>query len=111
MTRGQDEQILSIANASGFPFQLRVAELVESTSSDHGWRAIVQEHPWIDPETGKAGGFIDLVLAQHGSSVRLVVECKRTRGGQWVFLQPAPGGSSSKRVRSFATLNATCGRK
>ena len=100
MNTERDKQLLSITNASGFPFQLRVANLVETTSIQYGWRVLVREHPWNNPETGEAG-FIDMILAR--DHVRLVVECKRVQQGQWVFLLP-PAASHKTFARSFATL-------
>lgn len=108
MTTERDKQLLSITNASGFPFQLRVADLVETTSNQHGWRVLVREHPWTDPQTGEAG-FIDLVLGRDGDSVRLVVECKRVQDGQWVFLLPGAARLPTEHARSFFTLNAKNG--
>ena len=108
MSTERDKQLLSIANASGFPFQLRVEDLVKTTASRHGWKVLVREHPWADPETGQAG-FIDLVLAN--DPVRLVVECKRSQEGQWVFLLPAAEKASIERARSFTTVNQKNGVK
>jgi transposase len=110
MSKERDKELLKITNASGFPFQLRVADLVETTASQHGWRVLAREHPWTDPETGKAS-FIDLVLARDQDSVRLIVECKRAQEGQWVFLLPKAATASTERARGFATLNAKNGNK
>jgi hypothetical protein len=110
--RGRDKELLKTINASGFPFQLRVADLVERTASRHGWRVLVREHPWTDPETGKAS-FIDLVLARDRDSVRLVVECKRAQEGQWVFLPHTETETTAftQLARGFLTTNSLNGRK
>lgn len=76
---------LSIVNASGFPFQLQIVELVRSTHERHQWDVTSQEHSWRDGETPR---FIDIVLTQ--GRVHLVIECKRQRGGEWIFLVPDP---------------------
>lgn len=77
-------------NASGFPFQLRVEHEVVNTYDSHKWRPIARERRWINKDSG-AEGFIDLVLenANHFSNPRyMVIECKRVRGGSWIFLTP-----------------------
>jgi hypothetical protein len=109
MSKERDKELLKTTNSSGFPFQLRVADLVETTASRHGWRVLVREHPWTDPETSKAS-FIDLVLARDRDSVRLIVECKRAQDGQWVFLLPT-ATPPTELARGFVTFNAKNGRK
>jgi hypothetical protein len=83
MSKDFEKQSRSIADSSGFPLQLRIAQ-VANASED--WRVLVEEHPWSsdDPDSG---GFIDLVLEekQHGVQ-KMVVECKRIRDAIWVFL-------------------------
>lgn len=110
MSKEREKDPLKVVNASGFPFQLRVADLVEKTASRHGWRVLAREHPWTDPETGKAS-FIDLALARDRESVRLIVECKRAQEGQWIFLLPKTAPPSTERTRCLATFNAKNGRK
>jgi hypothetical protein len=83
-----DKQLLSIVNASGFPFQLRVQQVIRESQSQHMWGVISAEHRWAIPEENREG-FIDLVLEawpRRMMSVRMVLECKRVRGGCWVFL-------------------------
>lgn len=78
-------------NASGFPFQLRVENEVRASQQTHGWHPIAGEHQWVNPGSG-AGGFIDLILRREidpWTSWYMVIECKRTRGGRWVFLSQA----------------------
>ena len=50
MSKERDKELLKLTNASGFPFQLRVADLVETTASLHGWRVLARDHPWTDSE-------------------------------------------------------------
>jgi len=90
---------LSIANSSGFPFQIATAEQVRSWQTP--WNPELIEHPWRLEEIG-AGGYIDLVLqAGQWSSDRLVVECKRQRGdARWIFFQPS---EKTVDVRYLAT--------
>lgn len=102
----REKELASIANASGFLFQLRVAQLIRATS--YGWAVLVEEHPWKDPETGE-DGFIDLVIAR--DSLRLVLECKRVPEGAWIFLEREGTPAATQRTRGFVTLNSTDGRK
>jgi hypothetical protein len=84
-------------NASGFPFQLRVLHEVQATSGiRHKWTPLPQEHYWANPQSD-AEGFIDLILERQritGDDWYMVIECKRQRGGNWVFLTP---GEQRKR--------------
>lgn len=94
---GEFERAASIANSSGFPRQIRVAEIANSSSR---WRVLLEEHPWRSEE-GNKEGFLDLVLIKsdiHTSEV-MVIECKRVRQAEWVFLipNPEPGQGASQR--------------
>ena len=78
------ESLLNIVNSSGFLFQMRVAdELRKSKWKWCHWKIVAEEHRWTDEKSGEEG-FIDIVL-QAGVN-RLVVECKRVRDGNWIFL-------------------------
>jgi hypothetical protein len=81
------KQSASIANSSGFPLQIRIANVAESTK----WEVFLEEHPWNSDLTGNEG-FIDIVLINNNSI--MVIECKRVRDTKWVFLipekQPSP---------------------
>lgn len=80
-----DKALRRQINGSGFPLQIRVEEEVTTTSATHKWYITAHEHRWISSHTG-AEGFIDLILQK--DSWRMVIECKRTGGGAWVFLHP-----------------------
>lgn len=90
------ENLRKLVNSSGFPFQLRVAQEVASTQSSHRWEVIAQEYPWRDEITGREG-FIDSIIARPGAQ-RMVLESKRTRDADWVFLIPvgAVGGTGDR---------------
>jgi hypothetical protein len=106
MGRTREDQLLSVVNASGFPFQIRVAHLVRETAARRGWTVLVSEHPWTDEETGE-NGFIDVVLGRDDDySLRLVIECKRAKDSQWVFISPDTTAKSFELVRCFVTLNS-----
>lgn len=71
-------------NESGFPLQFGIEQLVYRAGA---WKTILSEHPWIDPLNSDEK-FIDLVLQQgQDYPVRLVVECKRARDTEWLFLR------------------------
>ncbi len=80
------ESLRKDVNKSGFPFQLKVADQINSAKPKHPWSVESSEHSWVDPESGSRG-FIDLVLAHETSNgLKLIVECKRPLGGRWIFL-------------------------
>src|SRR5258706_12141810 len=83
-----DEVSRSIVDSSGFAFQLAVERFVGAAESP--FTVLTTEHAWTHPRTGDSG-FADIVLADP-KGTRLVVECKRARGGRWVFLRPDERG-------------------
>ena len=93
---GKNNKLKELVNSSGFPFQLAVENEIQSISSQTQWKIITREHPWRNIND-EAEGFIDLVVG-HGA-VRLVLECKRPRGGLWVFLISDKRQESVKRFR------------
>lgn len=93
-----NDQLTSLVNASGYFFQLKVADEIRKSENRHGMRVLVPEHRWENSETGEEG-FIDLVL-RFGTHGKLVIECKRVRGdGQWVFLVPLSEDKFVHRVK------------
>jgi hypothetical protein len=92
---------LDMVNASGFLFQLRVAHEVQRTAGYHPWQVIAHEHRWEDPLSG-ADGYIDLVLGMTEAS-RIVVECKRVRDANWVFLTPTTSRSDTRKIQMLWT--------
>jgi hypothetical protein len=81
-----DTDLLKLVNASGFLFQLKVEQLISETSDSHGKSILAREHKWIDPRTGNEG-FIDLITTA-GTNGKIVIECKRVRDAEWIFLVP-----------------------
>lgn len=79
------DQMQSLLDSSGFPFQSAVTERIRATENDHKYWVYLSEHPWQD-EISSESGFIDLVI-EHGC-VRIVIECKRAKGGTWLFTVP-----------------------
>lgn len=80
--------LLSIVNASGFPFQIRVAAEILNRFKDHKW-VLENEERWWERED--ESGFADLVLRKekpwHEDAINyIVVECKRVTEAAWVFM-------------------------
>ena len=105
----RNEELGKLLNSSGFLFQLAVEHLV-SSNPDQPWRVISREHPWKDRNTA-AGGFIDLILAAGIGIVWMVCECKRTKGGEWIFLveRNTPSQVSTIRCSWIAGLAGCMG--
>lgn len=82
-----DRNLDKIINRSGFPLQLGLQHLIESSTSQHGWRVKFEEHSWSNLRDGQSG-FIDLVLEDRDRSTILVIECKRVLDQDWIFLCP-----------------------
>jgi len=87
----------TVANSSGFPLQIRLADITRSTTR---WEVYFEELPWQSPDKA-AQGFIDLVILDRNSELlTMVVECKRVRQTEWIFLIP----ETSSPLRSHAKL-------
>ncbi|MCJ7772377.1 MAG: hypothetical protein MUP22_04490 [Desulfobacterales bacterium] len=84
MTNDKNKKLGKLINSSGFLFQLAIQHLILK-SQKQPWKVIAREHPWKDKSTGE-GGFIDLILDTSLGLVFMVCECKRTRGGEWIFI-------------------------
>jgi hypothetical protein len=82
-------------NESGYPLQIALAHAVKARTNAHGWRVLYEEHAW--KYEGREG-FIDIVLEQEKLQVVLLVECKRPKDGEWVFLP----GAGDARLRRHA---------
>ena len=58
MSKNLSQQPITVANASGFPLQIGISNVVNKSSQ---WQVLLEEHPWCMDETGSEG-FIDLVV-------------------------------------------------
>jgi len=97
-----EEKLKNYVNSSGFPLQIRIEHLVNSTTSSHGWKVLYKEHSWRNADTQNSG-FIDLVLVdEHGTSI-MVIECKRVQNSSWIFLLPSERQASRKHVRAWVS--------
>lgn len=85
MSEPSIEKLSKIVNSSGFPLQIGLQHQIEANEHLHGWKFLSKEHPWRNDETNNSG-FIDLILEFNYQ--RLVIECKRVRDTQWIFLNP-----------------------
>jgi hypothetical protein len=81
-----NDNLLKIANDSGFPLQIAIQHQVEQASAGHGWSVRYAEHAWSN-SSQEQSGFIDLVLQNRDETAFLVVECKRVREATWLFLR------------------------
>lgn len=77
------EKIDRLLNASGFRFQLAIEDAVRKSDISGTWKVTGREHPW---RTGDSEGYIDLILSS--GTTHLVLECKRSRDADWLFLMP-----------------------
>ena len=95
-----DSGLLSLVNASGFLFQLRVEQEIIATQAKHGKAVLAREYPWLHTTTQHAG-FIDLITSA-GTNGKIVFECKRVKAAEWVFLVP-PQSKPTTSVRVLWT--------
>jgi hypothetical protein len=89
-----NEHLRNIVNGSGYLLQIDVAHRVRNMKPNTGWDVVITEHPW---QRGDAPKFIDVILSCD-EVIRLVVECKRYKEGELVFLVPHDAGPA-KRAR------------
>lgn len=96
------KKLLDTVNSSGFPFQIGLRKEIERTSGSHGWKADIGEHRWNHRELQESG-YIDLVLKHEQYIFTILVECKRMREGNWIFLTPEGSSSNCSRLSAFHT--------
>ena len=98
-----EDETLKHLNSSGFLFQEAVEYTVRKNTSNREWE-ILREIPWLNKQNNNSG-FVDLVFSY--GLVRITVECKRPRGGTWIF-PVKPGDSPNVRdVRCLWTHHQT----
>lgn len=102
--------LTNIVNGSGFPLQITVEHLINSTFKDKEWQPLLREHPWRN-ESANTSGFIDLIVEDGGTKrQRLVIECKRVKDTQWIFLVPKIKSNARKVCRCWVTEQEEGGR-
>jgi hypothetical protein len=91
------EQLERAINESGFPLQLGLTALAQGSD----WPVCLTEHAWRDP-LGETEKFVDLVLKGRGRDgpQRLVIECKRAKDTEWIFLRPEASDGSRSYLRA-----------
>lgn len=94
-----DVRLTEVVNKSGFPLQIGLAHLVNTVPTRNNWKALYSEHAWESEHDKEKSGFIDLVLERSTRDLILVVECKRARESDWVFLIPKAEKSDVKSRR------------
>jgi len=97
----RDDYLLDVANSSGFPLQIAVEHLVRNLS-DHWWKIRYVEHAWKS-QTDDLSGFIDLVLEDGNGTCIFVVECKRVRDSDWVFLRSDGKFTDRRHCKSWVS--------
>lgn len=85
-------------NASGFPLQLAIANLVKRHSN--GWTVLYEEHAW---RSEHSSGFIDLVLEDRYKTWLMNIECKRVRDADWIFLCEQSSSAARRHAKLWVT--------
>ncbi|MFC1572894.1 hypothetical protein ACFL6M_04765 [Candidatus Eisenbacteria bacterium] len=76
-----------LTNSTGHLLQLSVENTIRRNPSSADWQIVTHEFPWQD-SLSLESGFADLILRSSCYlAIRAVIECKRVRDGDWVFLQ------------------------
>ncbi|QVW34231.1 hypothetical protein KIP69_11565 [Geobacter sulfurreducens] len=102
MSEHPDEKLKKLVNSSGFPLQIAISHHIYATWQTVGWKVILNEHPWQHPESGDSG-FIDLVVEDYHKTQVMVVECKRVRDTEWIFLIPKENPNPRAHVNTWFT--------
>jgi len=91
----QDPELGKAVNDSGFPLQLGLKHVIQTGGAR--FQVAVSEHLWRDP-LGDETKFLDLAL-RTGNDQLLVIECKRARETDWIFLREPSGQAPSNERR------------
>jgi hypothetical protein len=95
MSQEFEKQSRKIADSSGFPLQILIADIVHKSNK---WRVVLEEHPWVSDVT-QSEDFIDIIIQGEDKDFQaMVIECKRVRQTKWVFIIP---DYSSKKTNNF----------
>lgn len=85
-----NSSFINYVNSSGFAFQMRIEEEIQK--SPNQWRFAGREHRWQD-ENGQ-NGYIDLIV--DSGNLRVLIECKRQKDKNWIFLKPQSSQQKDK---------------
>ncbi len=92
---------LKTVNDSGFPLQIAVEHLIR-THAPGGWKVRYVEHAWRNDD-GSQYGFIDLVIQNPWDTAVMVLECKRVRDVDWIFLTSTGAAKSRRQCKAWIT--------
>jgi hypothetical protein len=99
MNNKSEKTSRKIADSSGFPLQIGIAKIANLNPN---WTVLFdqfEEHPWSSPAT-QSEGFIDIVIQERNYAIQqMVIECKRVRDTEWVFLIPNPSPEKGLHAR------------
>jgi hypothetical protein len=84
-------KLLETVDSSGFLFQVKVAQQFRES----GLSPVLEEQHWVHPN-GKYEGFADIVAISN--RLRFVVECKRFRDAEWIFLTQERSFSQNRNI-------------
>lgn len=98
---------LKRVNTSGFPLQTGLEFLLQKNPGRRQWRSLVSEHPWKHEES-ETDGFIDLVIEDIHQVGLMVIESKRVRNTEWIFLVP-PGEESRTHTNAWVSWQKNTG--
>jgi len=104
MSQNMNETSLNLVNTSGFPLQIGILNAIKKTKKNHGWDILSSEHPWLNRDTGE-DGFIDLILEDQYKVQVMLLECKRVKDAEWIFLIPSKQKKNINSARSWITIN------
>lgn len=97
-----DEELIKIANDSGFPLQIALQHSVNASTKSRGWQVRHIEHSWHNG-TDNQSGFIDLVLRDRHDCANLVLECKRVRNATWLFMNTSGDPTPRRHSKAWVT--------
>lgn len=106
MDKNSQKRLLDVLNSSGFPFQIGLRKEMERTVKNHGWTVDIGEHRWTHRNLQKSG-YIDLIASHNQFIFTILIECKRMREGNWVFLTPEGSSHECSRLSAFYTVQGT----
>lgn len=92
---------LKTANSSGFPLQIRIKNVAELHGS---WNVLAEEFPWC-LDINDQVRFGDLIIIDEYKTKSLVIECKRVKDTEWVFLIPETNPNERSFFRSWINIH------
>jgi len=90
LDRQREDKLKESLSLSGFPLQIALKFV--AMRSPRGW-LVRDEHPWIDPFSGPE--FVDLVAEFR--QYRLVIEAKRSKDSDWLFIRESTDSDNDYR--------------